>query len=319
MVFQFKRQETVDEAVKRSVRREIEKSLAVLGPTGNRRLKRAEALQAVHEIRKSFKRVRAALRLVRDGLGDALYHEANFFFRDAARPLAALRDAEALLEATNKLADDRAGQIDAGVLANLRKHLRKNQTAVARQVLDDAGALHAVHLLALEALERVPRWKLRRDGWKAVASGIRRVYRDGRRARTTAKRKPTVENLHEWRKQAKYLWHHLQLLEPAWIDADAQLGERARALTQLLGEDHDLAMLELTLAADPLPFGGHGALDELFAQVDRQRRLLQEQAFALGQDLYAEPPAAFRARIKAHWRAWKGARPQHAKPTRPDR
>ena len=48
---------------------------------------------AVHEVRKSLKKIRAALRLVRPVIGDKSYRRENTCFRDAARPLTEVRDA----------------------------------------------------------------------------------------------------------------------------------------------------------------------------------------------------------------------------------
>lgn len=153
---------------------------------------------------------------------------------------------------------------------------------------------------------RLSDWKIDRNGWLAVEGGLRRVYRAGRRALSLAAGHPSVENLHEWRKQSKYLWHQLQLLEPAWAVSEKALGDQFHTLSQILGEDHDLAVLRQTLAADPLSYGGHRTLKLLFALVDRQRGELERQAFALGRQLYGGPPKLFTSRIEAYWKAWTG-------------
>src|ERR671919_493351 len=53
---------------------------------------------AVHEARKSFKRLRTTVRLARDELGDEVYRRENAAFRDAGRRLAGARDSQGLLE-----------------------------------------------------------------------------------------------------------------------------------------------------------------------------------------------------------------------------
>jgi len=107
-----------------------------------------------------------------------------------------------------------------------------------------------------------------------------------------------VENLHEWRKQAKYLWHQLQLFEAAWTGSEKELGDQTQKLSQLLGDDHDLAALRETLAADPLAYG-HRILKGVFAVIDRRREELKRQAFALGRKLYKDSPKVFTSRIEA--------------------
>src|SRR5580698_10039159 len=51
---------------------------------------------SIHEIRKKLKRARAALRLLRDCLGEPVYRRENSRLRDAARPLTPVRDAKVL-------------------------------------------------------------------------------------------------------------------------------------------------------------------------------------------------------------------------------
>src|ERR671919_166855 len=60
---------------------------------------------AVHETRKSLKRLRAIARLARDELGDETYRRENVAFRDAGRRLAGARDDQVLLETLDALTD----------------------------------------------------------------------------------------------------------------------------------------------------------------------------------------------------------------------
>jgi len=153
--------------------------------------------------------------------------------------------------------------------------------------------------VATRALARLASWKLTREDWPAIEPGVRRVYRAGHRALSRAAENPTVENLHEWRKQSKYLWHQLQLLENTLPDKEKELIEQTHKLATILGEDHDLAVFRATLAADPLTYGGHRALKDLFVIVDRHRQEFQRQAFVLGRAAYSDAPKAFIGRIEA--------------------
>ena len=299
MAFQLSAKESVSDGITRNVRRQIEKALKHLGAKGKPSQRGVSQNEAVHEVRKCFKRVRAALRLVREELGDDLYHEENFCFRDAARPLTLVRDAEVLVETADKLAPQLPGAIRSGAFAKIHEALLANRRDVTRRILDEDKAFAAVKKMATLALARLPNWRIEHDGWAAVESGLRRVYRTGHRALALAAENPSVENLHEVRKQAKYLWHGLQLLEDGWTDSEKDLVDQAHKLSTLLGEDHDLAILRETLAADPLAYGGHGVLKNVFAVIDRGREQLERQAFALGQEIYKDPPKVFTSRIEA--------------------
>jgi CHAD domain-containing protein len=201
--------------------------------------------------------------------------------------------------------------IDREAIAKVRAALLANQQEVTRRVLDEDRALAGVKDTAVRALARVSDWRIDGDGWAALESGLRRVYRTGHRALALAVKDPSVENLHEWRKQSKYLWHQLQLLEPAWRGSEPVLGDRVHELSRLLGDDHDLAVVRETFAADPLAYGGHRVLKSVFAVIDRERAELERRAFALGQELYKDPPKIFTSRIEVYWTAWATGR-KHA-------
>jgi CHAD domain-containing protein len=295
MAFQLKAKEPVPEGITRNVKAELEKALGYLSPSGAPRHRGVLDYEATHEVRKCFKRVRAALRLVREGLGDDLYHQENVFFRDSARPLSLVRDADVLIETVGKL----AVSIEPAAHAKIHKALVANRQDVARRVLDAGKAFAIAKEDTALALARLPKWKFRRDGWAALEPGLRRVYRRGHYTLAVALEKPNVENLHGWRKQTKYLWHELQLLEGVWTGAGKELIEQTHELSTLLGEDHDLAVLRQTLAADPLAYGGPRVLKRVLAVMDRRRVELELQAFASGANIYKDPPKAFTTRIGA--------------------
>jgi CHAD domain-containing protein len=304
MAFQLKANESVSDGITRNVRSQIEKALDHVDPkrSGAKRKphqRGAPENEAVPEVRKCFKKVRAALRLVREDLGDDLYHEENFCFRDAARPLTEVRDAEVLAETADKLTQQFPGAIEPGAFAKIHDALLANRQEVTRRVLEEGRAFAMVEEVAARALARLPDWRIERDGWAAVESGLRRVYRAGHRALALAAEDPSVANLHEWRKQAKYLWHQLQLLDAAWMASDKELVDQTHKLSTLLGEDHDLAVLRETLAADPLVYGGHRILKGVFAVIDRRRGELEQQAFDLGREIYKDSPKVFTSRIEA--------------------
>src|SRR4030095_4339353 len=114
-------------------------------------------------------------------------------------------------------------------------------------------------------------WAKVHDNWGSVGEGVERVYRRGRQALAAVRRKPTAEYLHEWRKQAKYLRYQLDLLRPLAPKALTSLATTIDRLGDLLGDDHDLAVLRREVAGDPARFGGAGGPAPLLALTHRPR------------------------------------------------
>jgi CHAD domain-containing protein len=247
--------------------------------------------EAVHEARKDTKKLRALLRLARGELGEETFGRENACFRDAARELSGARDSDVMLETLGAL------ELPPGVGWELRKSIQAER-ALDGEGHREAAAGGAVATLE-EARKRVDDWPLEQDAFEAVAGGLKRTYRRGRRDFRAARAEPTVESLHEWRKRVKELWYHHTLLRELWPPVMAAVGDQAHELADQLGDDHDLAVLAAWVRehADPEP--------EFFEAVDRRREELQRQAFALGALLYAEKPAAFVRRLEQLWTARK--------------
>jgi CHAD domain-containing protein len=248
--------------------------------------------EAVHEARKDMKKLRAVVRLMRPGLGDKVYRRENACFRDAGQELAGLRDADVMLGTLAKL----EGEIPEQAAGGLRQALEAHKIRTAAGARQPAAA-QVVEILTT-ARGRVERWPLDEDGFDAVAGGLERIYRRGRKGFRTARAEPTTENLHEWRKRVKDLWYHLTILRTAWPPVMDALADEAHHLSEQVGEDHDLAVL-LAWAEEHAPDSA-AALAE---PVERRRGELQARAFELGARLYAEKPKAFMRRLERWWEA----------------
>jgi CHAD domain-containing protein len=307
VAFRLRRQESAVKGVKRNVKRQIETALDQL------RADDPPTDEAVHEIRKSFKLIRALLRLVRDDLGDSVYRRENLVFRDAGRLLGEIRDAKILVDTLDELGDKSADSVPPDGFQQARKAMAAELKAVTKRVLVDQNASVVVAEAIEPVLARLKDWTSDDDGWSALQPGLKRVYRAGRRARDRCEDQPTDEDLHEWRKQAKYLWHQLELLEPAWSVANKDLAKPAHKLNQLLGEDHDLATLWQTLDRDPLAYGGRENLEAIFSKIKSRRETLEKEALDLGRSVYSDGPADFTKRIGSCWEKWRSSKPKRAR------
>src|SRR5262249_40905727 len=154
--------------------------------------------------------------------------------------------------------------------SQVREALEKRKQEVCGRVLQEEDTFTSVSQSIEEGRCRLRKWGFAHKGWRALEGGLKRVYAQGRDALEASAADATTENLHEWRKQGKYLWHQLQLLEPVWPETMKELADQSHHLTQLLGDNHDLAVLRDTVTADPDSFGGDSTLETLLALIDRR-------------------------------------------------
>nr|MDQ2696399.1 CHAD domain-containing protein [Pseudomonadota bacterium] len=296
--FRLRQNESVGKGIRRIVGEQIDKAIAELhDPALDRH-------QAIHQVRKRCKRIRGAIRLVRPQF-EAVYRQENACFRDAARTLSPIRDAEAIIATYDALLDAFAGQVDRRTFGGVRRALTLRRKRIIQEQTDLEARLEEFIVTLRQARERVDGWPLPKDGFAAVAGGLKKTYGRGRRALELAYAKPSSARFHEWRKRVKYLRYHLRLLGGLWEPVMKTAWSEVKALSDLLGDDHDLAVFRQTLTDDPKAFGDAKVLQALLGLIDRRRAQLQQQARPLGLRVFAEKPAALARRLDGYWEAWQ--------------
>lgn len=266
------------------------------------RLERADEdpVKAVHEARKHLKKTRALLRLVRPDLGKGAYRRENDALRDAGLALSGARDADVLVQTIGKLAEHAAGRLPADTFDQLRDALAAEAAGAHAAADGEPVPELATVIETLRAAElRVEEWPLDEADWETVLAGVVRAYTRGRDAFAVARATPEPELLHAWRKRAKDLWYHQRLLAPAWPELLGAQAEEAHSLTELLGDDHDLAVLAMRLSDEtvPLPPAVDADRAALLALVEHHSHELRTAATQLGHRVYAESPKAFAHRL----------------------
>ena len=228
----------------------------------------------VHEARKRFKEIRALLRMIRKPLG-AHFAQENAWFRDAARDLAAARDADAMVEALGKLELPRAAKRRARKTLDAQREQHPPLGPVIANVIDQL----------VIAQGRLGMWPKLEDSFDTIADGLVQTYRGGRNR---------PEDLHEWRKRVKEHWYHAQLLRNVWPEMMKAYAEVLASLARVLGDHHDFVVLR----------GVIGDSSEVMSVVDARLRELEVVAEGIAARVYAEKAGAWLARMRKYWNAW---------------
>lgn len=268
--------------------------------------------QTVHELRKILKRLRAIVRLLREELGAKRFERENAALRDCARRLAGARDAEvmvgtldALLKRDPKLAGKGSPKLKGGVGA-LRAQLIAERDAANAGGGPDLRRAVVADLHAIRA--RVAAWELRErpeDPARLLTPGIERLYREGRRRMRRAQRRGDFESMHAWRKRVKALRYAAETLDRGDASRDTKsarrlhrLARRADRLGEMLGEEHDLALLaRVARKRSELFAGKRKQRRRLLKAIARRRRRLRKRALREGKRLYQRKPKAFVRRL----------------------
>lgn len=225
--------------------------------------------EAVHQVRKRCKKMRALLRLIRYE-AEGLYRYENAQFRNLANTLSGSRDAVSLRDSLLKLAPGDYPQIEA-FLSHRAAHQRDEQAmADAAQQLDQAA-------------QRLEGWPLQPLRWKHTRKGYEKGYRRARKAMNKALAEESPESFHEFRKRVKDHWYHSRLMAKRY---EKRIGPRQKPLNKLakaLGDWRDLHLLCTFLApmSDRFPGELIPLLDSATKRSEELHRQIEQQADAL--------------------------------------
>ena len=249
-----------------------------------------------HQARRSIKRLRALLSLAMPLAGTKRWRKLDARLGEVARQLAGRRDAAVMLQVLKALGE-RHG---AGSLGETGARLQEALQVRSRQ----AG--HQVDLdLASRRLKKVQRGfktlDLREFGRKSVFRQVASDYRAGRIALTRAYRKQHADDFHALRKMVQRHWRHMQLFALVWPQEMQVRVDRARELSDILGDDHDLWVLRLTLRNGVAEWLDPAAANILDALCRKDQAELRAKAQPLLAQLFAERPTALRKRLSAYW------------------
>ena len=279
--------------VRRVARLEVDTAIAAL--TTKDEMVSAEA---VHKARKSIKRLRSLLRLTRHEIGNKVYGAENEALRRIARRLSDSRDSDVMVQTLDTLAVEYAVEIPAGAFDDLREALSTKAATERERLSVHATALRGAVAELHSFRARIAGWPLPANGTvQDLAPGVRYIYKRGRDASDAADAKPTTRRLHTLRRRTKDVVHTAQLLDGASPKA-AAIADKGKAVSEMLGEDHDLAILRAgaSIHGETL---APGHLDLLKALIDRRRAAIQRQATDQAGLLYNRPPKKMTVRFIA--------------------
>lgn len=279
---------SVAEAVRRIALSQIARALAALeGPAH-------DAPTTVHDTRKTVKKLRGLIRLVRPGFRD--YAAENAALRAIGHTLAHLRDSDVMRQTLADLADGTAAF--PTMAAALDAH-----SAAARDPAATTAATAAARdsLAALAA--RIPGWRIRGKGFATPARALAATHAAAQKALSRLADPPDADALHTFRKRAKDALYQYQLIEPLWPSA---IGLRIRdldRLTELLGQWNDLDVLlaRAAMVAQPADESMH-----LATRAGLRQSQLLAKALPLARRLFAGDPKATARLSTDLWHIWRG-------------
>ncbi|CAN5528700.1 CHAD domain-containing protein [soil metagenome] len=296
MAYRLEATEPVQDGIRRIASEQVSKAIGEIDDEN------LDDHETVHQVRKRCKKARGLLRLVRPGLGKT-YSRQNRKFRDAARSLSPIRDAEAVIGTFDELIEIYGDLIDQRRFRSIRTAFEHRRSEVEGEFAIDEQ-LAEFRGFCEDQLVAIDEWELDGDGAPAIVGGLVKTYARGYSEFEEALDSTTSEAFHEWRKRVKYHWYHMRILRDVWPPVVRARRDELDRLSDILGDEHDLAVMQELIAPDPCAFAGYRTIQALFGLIERRRVELQHRTKVLGERVYAEDPAHFESRFKTYLEVW---------------
>ena len=262
-----------------------------------------EIHESIHETRKSMKRIRAVLRMIRDEIGYSSYYRENTFYRDLSRNLSEIRNFEVLSGSIQNLQKDLSNTIPPDVFALLEGELGRQRNLVAGGPAVLTQLLKEIARKIEIARDRIYDFPIKHNDFRAFEGGLFRMYRQGKKYLQDVRENPTPNQLHDLRKRLKYFWYQVEILQPIFPGPMKAYASTLEKIGENLGVYHDLEVLqeflsELTIIPDPQV---KEALQE--ACLARKSMLLYN-IWPLAEMAYSEKPEAIISRLSSYWKVY---------------
>lgn len=241
-----------------------------------------DPILAVHQCRKTIKRLRAIVRI---GISVPGAHPRPIDrrLRDAGRALAPLRDATVVAAALEGFSAER----DSKKLKQLKKWSARRDSAKdpTRRVLRKLN----------KARSQLPVLFAEPESWTftSLVTGIEASYVRAATEMYRFSRKNRDKIGHEWRKEVQCLFSQMRIIKPLSPEFLSAPLRGLAELSGLLGEHHDLAVLHAQLRQY------HGGVSKkkctkLRKSARARQDYLRRHALEIGFNLFAQEPDAFR-------------------------
>ncbi len=253
----------------------------------------------IHDVRTSFKNIRAYLLLLKTELREDVYKSESRCFRAEGKGIAELRDSYVVVMALEQIFVKYSSQLQNNTVTAIQINLALMYEEKKKLVLEQDELTKQAGRL-LEIKNRIINWDLPKNNDGLIFDRLKDRYAKGVVQKTDAEAHKADDLLHNWRKNVKHLWYQVRVFEPFKPDILTAYAELLHSLSDFLGEDHDLAVLKGMLPEQG-DIENKNELKVLQNCITAERDKLQEGAFTLARSIYAESSEDFADRIAGYW------------------
>ena len=258
---------------------------------------------SIRRARKSLKRIRSVLDLVRGGIDENDVNHLARACRDLGRRLSPLRDRDVVRSLLGRLEEEAVGPRHRSDIRLATTVLAASEpTLVVRDHRAEEAVVAVVGEKATEVLGDLDRVDFDGVDRSLVLDRIQRQWRRGRIRFTDQFREDDVEWLHDTRKRTIRIQSSLQPLEKIRPAEVRRTIKAVKRIADALGDDHDLTVLADLVESHRTRMMDAGGIEAIESEILRRRRDLRRQAMRRGQATFRRSAEEVRDRIERWWK-----------------
>ena len=244
--------------------------------------------EAIHQLRKSMKRIRGWLRAVRPAGNAKKYNQE---LSGIGKEISALRDSTSAIECAERLKTKFGDHLNPEIFKSLEDSLISQREDLASHIRPKLMRVRARLAALLHSYD-----PFYIDSYTDLLRGITRTYEVARENLGVCIEKFDPDVFHEWRKRTKDLQHQC-LMFPDEISFFHDLHSTFDKLTDALGNDQDLYLIEDAMKQWKT---GDEARELIYALTRSDHERLQAEALKMGKSVYEETPNSFIKKLALH-------------------
>lgn len=259
--------------------------------------------EAIHQARKQLKRARALIRLV-EHVDPKHLKPIRRALSEAARGLSEMRDSTALVECANALTPYLEARQAGDMAPALREAVDRRRDLLAIEAPAVARLTEPVIAACRKAVADIAKLSFNGadNAAETLAEGRSRNHRKARATLESCHHGGHPEAFHDLRKCAQATVFQAGFLAAAWPFAFAAEAAEAKTLTDILGQEHDIEVLNILLHSEPHLFGALADRDRLAHLLSERRGALRHDAMTIAERLYAGTGKEEARRLAALWK-----------------
>ncbi|GAB1450676.1 hypothetical protein MASR2M47_07320 [Draconibacterium sp.] len=250
---------------------------------------------AVHEMRKSFKRLRALL-LFYDEYPDEFPQEFSIQVKGYGRSLSIMRESFVNTQIFERLTAGNNLISERKLKSAKEKLLSKNREIIDNSFFGSEG-FQNLHQFTAELEQQVVRFEIDRPSQLQLAKQLVISYQKAFDCYQLIGIDSDGDELHKLRKKLKRLWYQFELIQYLHPRYFRQKSDQLNKITEQLGEDHDLFVFLNDLKLDSLGFDAP-EIEIIENQVEHLREINLLKLNPRLKQLFNEPPSFFTQKME---------------------